>query len=56
VIVFAGVQPSDDEVAAIVAALASIEPPVQAAPAAPSPWKMAGRDYEQMDDRCLARF
>jgi hypothetical protein len=58
VIAFAGAQPSDDEIAAIVAALAWIETPVQVAspPPSPSPWKMAGREYEQQDDRCLARF
>jgi hypothetical protein len=58
VIAFAGAQPSDDEIAAIVAALASIEAParVPAPPPPPSPWKMAGREYEPQDDRCSARF
>jgi hypothetical protein len=66
VIVFTGAQPSDDEVAAIVAALGAVEPPTHVAAPVPasSPWKMAGREYEpqslpracRWDDRCLARF
>jgi hypothetical protein len=52
-----GAQPSADELAAIVAALVSIETGVEApAAAADSPWKLAGRDYGRQDDRCLARF
>jgi hypothetical protein len=57
VIEFAGTAPSDDEIAAIVTALASAEPAAEA-PAAPAvaPWKLAGRNYDAQDDRCLARF
>jgi hypothetical protein len=56
VIAFVGASPSDDEIAAIVAALAAIEPAEQHAPPAASAWKMAGREYAAWDDRCLAKF
>jgi hypothetical protein len=39
-------QPTGGELAAILAAIASLEaPPPEARPPAESPWKMAGRDY-----------
>ena len=46
-IAFANAAPPDEEIAAIVAALASLEP-VTEEPAAPkpSPWKMAGRSFD----------
>jgi hypothetical protein len=56
VIAFAGTPPSDDEIAAIVAALAAIEPQERHAPPVASAWKMAGREYAAWDDRCLAKF
>jgi len=58
VIEFAGAAPPADEIAAILAALASIEGEVQVPVSAKtSPWKLAARNYEPQDDeRCSARF
>jgi len=57
VIEVAGAPAPPEEVAAILAALAAVEPNQADAPrSGASPWKMAGRNYDPQDGRCSARF